>query len=376
MRSAAHRAAVAFLILALGAGNPATAQEAPEEGLDELRAELDEIVRDHLDTHHVPGLAVGVVREGRVVLAEGYGIADPETGRAVSARSLFHVASVSKTFVATAVLQLVEREEVDLDAPVTEYLSDFRLDDERVAKVTIRQMLSHTSGMPDVEDYGWEEPEHDEGALARYVRGLADRRLLFEPGERWSYSNMAYEVLGHLVAEVSGKPFETYVRERILDPLEMNSSTFLLRETDPELRTTPHVGRRAPEVSEVYPYHRAHAPSSTMHSSAEEMCRWILVHAKRGKLGEARILEEASWEEMWKPQVEVAPDRAMGLGWFLAESPFGAWAFHGGRDVGFRSHLTILPEQGGGLVILGNWSDLPNRPLREELMEVAFPEAR
>jgi len=294
----------------------------------------------------------------------------------VSARSLFHVASVSKTFVATAVLQMVEREEVELDTPVTEYLSDFRLDDERVAKVTVRQMLSHTSGMPDVEDYGWEEPEYDEGALGRYVRGLADRRLLFEPGERWSYSNMAYEVLGHLVAEVSGKPFETYVRERILDPLEMHRSTFLLKETDPELRTTPHVGRSAPEVSEVYPYHRAHAPSSTLHSSAEEMCRWILACAQRGKLGEARVLEEASWEQMWTPQVEVAPDRAMGLGWFLADSPSGAWAFHGGRDMGFRSHLTILPEQGGGLVILGNWSDLPNRPLREELMEVAFPEAR
>jgi len=183
---------------------------------------------------------------------------------------------------------------------------------------------------------------------------------------------MAYEVLGAVVAQVSGMSFEEYVQRRVLKPLGMNRSTFLFRDTEPDLRTIPHVGRRTPVVSEVYPYHRAHAPSSTMHSNVEELCRWILVHAQRGELDDHRILMDVTHAEMWAPHARVRADREMGLGWFVAESPYGPWFFHGGRDVGFRSHVSVLPAQRGGIVIIGNHSDLPIRSLREELIAQVF----
>jgi CubicO group peptidase (beta-lactamase class C family) len=351
---------------------PAATGQASQHADDDLAAALDAVVAEFLEGRRVPGMAVGVVRDGSVIFAKGYGVADPESGRAVTARSLFHVASVSKTFVAAAVMQLVERGDVDLDTPVAKYLPYFRLADDRAGEITVRQMLSHTSGLPDVVDYAWDDPEVDDGALERYVRGLADRELRFGPGEGWSYSNMAYEVLGDLIAKVSGRPFETYMREAVLEPVGMARSTFLLEQVDPELRTVPHIGRGEPAVSNLYPYNRAHAPSSTQHSSAEEMCRWILVHAGRGELGGVRLLEESSVAELWKPLAHPRPDRGVGLAWFLADTAHGPRAFLGGRDVGFRSHVSVLPERGGGVVILGNHSELDIRTLRGALEEVAF----
>jgi CubicO group peptidase (beta-lactamase class C family) len=337
-----------------------------------LESALDDRILAFLETHAVPGLAVGVVKDGRTVYARGFGIADPETGRPVTARSLFHVASVSKTFTAAAVVQLAEDDRIDLDAPIRAYLPSFRLADDGFLVITVRQLLTHTSGMPDVLDYGWETPEDDDAALERYVRSLVGTRMIADPGARWSYSSMGYDVLGQLVASLSGRSFETHMRERILDPVGMQRSTFLRAEVEPGLGTTPHVGRWAPEVSPVYPFTRAHAPSSTLHSNAEEMCRWIIACAGRGTIEGRRILSSDAFGEMWTPHSAVRPGREQGMGWMLGASPLGLWALHGGRDVGFRSHLTVLPDQGGGLVILSNWSDTPVRILRDAIMAIAF----
>ena len=138
---------------------------------------------------------------------------------AVTPRSLFHMASITKPFVATAVMQLVEKGRMRLDAPLTTYLPYFKMADPRAQTITIAQLLSHTSGMPDVYDYEWDKPQYDDGALERYVRSVQDRTLLFAPGERIQYSNMAYEILGDVVAKASGMTFEDYVRQNILEPL-------------------------------------------------------------------------------------------------------------------------------------------------------------
>lgn len=128
------------------------------------------------------GLSVGIVREGQLAYTGAFGVRDLETREPVMERSLFHLAAVSKPFVATALVQLVERGAVALDAPVIDYLPYFRLADERSSLLTIRQVLSHVSGMPDTDDYGWERPEHDEGALERYVRSLSGEQLIGDPG--------------------------------------------------------------------------------------------------------------------------------------------------------------------------------------------------
>lgn len=375
-RSNAHvlAALLSFTLMCPSALSGARSDITDDKGHDALEEQLDRLIGQFLEAHPVPGLAVGIVKEGEVVYAKGFGIAEIGTDRPITPQSLFHTASLSKTFVATAIMQLVEQDRLDLDAPVTKYVPYFKLDDERAERITIRQALTHTSGMPDVRDYQWDKLEHDDGTLERYVRNLKNRKLMAPPGQRFHYSNMAYEVLGDVIAKVSGAPFETYVKEQILGPLDMRQSTFLKPATDAELRTTPHVGRHEAGISPIYPYNRAHAPSSTLHSNVEELCHWILANLNRGRRDDRRILQERSYDKLWKPHANAGRDIEIAMAWLVAERPYGRLVFHGGRDIGFQSHVTLLPDTQGGLVILSNTSDVRISALRNAMMKMTFGE--
>src|SRR5262245_1047674 len=127
--------------------------------------QIDYIIGQIVQFYEIPGLAVGIVKDQKLVYARGFGVKSRATGEPITPTSLFHLASISKLFVATAIVQLVESGQVELHAPVVKYLPYFKLDDERYIAVTVQQMLSHTSGMPNEdEDFGWDRPEYDEAA--------------------------------------------------------------------------------------------------------------------------------------------------------------------------------------------------------------------
>ncbi len=275
-----------------------------------------------------------MIDDGKVVYEKGFGVQSLKGKDPTTPRSLFHMASITKPFVATAVMQLVEKGRMSLDAPITTYLPYFEIADPRAKTITVRQMLTHTSGMPDVDDYEWDRPQYDDGALERYVRSLKDQKLVFAPGERMQYSNMAYEILGDAVAKASGMTFEEYVRQNILQPLGMADSTLLVKDTDPALMTWGHEldGKGHPFASHVYPYNRPHTPSSDLHSNVRDMSRWAIANLDAatldgGQLDSQRILEKATLEKMWTPAHELAapgPDvrrQAIGLSWFLGNAP-------------------------------------------------------
>jgi CubicO group peptidase (beta-lactamase class C family) len=291
---------------------------------DRTIRKIEELIGKAVREETVPGLATAITEGGELTYARGHGVLNVDSKVPVTPETLFHLASVTKTFVATAILQLMEWGRLDIDMPVVTYLPYFRLQDERYAEITIAQMLSHTSGMPDTDEYGWDRPEYDDGALERYVRGLGDLTLLSSPGQRYAYSNIAYEVLGDVISKVSGLSFEEYVRRELLLPLGMVQSTLLVREADPALLASPHVRTESGEVvvSDVFPYNWAHAPSSTMYSNLLELSRWTMTHLNRGALGEARILSSEIYDRMWHPWADRRgrywPD--VGLCWSGAAS--------------------------------------------------------
>jgi CubicO group peptidase (beta-lactamase class C family) len=315
---------------------------------------LEQTVAAALATGKLAGLAVGIVQDSAIVYTKGFGVRNVETGEPVTAASLFHLASVSKPFSATAIMQLVEQGKVALDDPVVEHLPDFRLADARYAEITIRQLLNHTAGMPDVADYEWETPQTDEGALERYARSLTDQTLSAAPDEKFAYSNMAFEVLGALIARVTGMSFEAYMKTQILTPLGMHRSTFLRSEVPAALATTPHVGEERATVSPVYPYNRRHAPSSTLHSNAREMCRWALTNLNRGDLDGVRILQPASYDLLFKRYRETSEGNAIGLSWFHADYKGHRRISHGGGDTGYASYLALFPDQGAAVAVMAN----------------------
>lgn len=342
-----------------------------------LDSQLNSLCAQVQTAFDLPGLAVGVVQDGQVAYTGAWGVRSIATQEPVTPQSLFHMASVSKLFVATAVMQLWEQGLVELDAPVVRYLPYFTLADERHTAITVGQMLSHTAGMPDVEDYHWDQPEYDAGAAERFVRSLHDRQMIGDPGDHFAYSNMAFEVLGDLIAKVSGQSFEDYVQEHVLEPLGMTSSTFLKEEVSPALATSPHLRTPRLAVSDIYPYHRAHAPSSTLHSSAEEMCTWGLAHLNRGTIHGRQILAPATYDLLWRPHAPILRDdepsgEEIGLGWFLREHRELRTVSHGGGDVGYNTYLTMVPEKGVAVVVLVNVLPAPVQTLARAALDIAL----
>lgn len=322
---------------------------------------LDVVLQEIMEPWQIPGLAVGLVCGGEVAYAKGFGVQSLDTQSPVTLDSIFCTTSVSKCFVTTAIMQLAERELINLDSPLVEYLPYFQMDDERYKQIKIRQMLSHTSGIPDMEEHQYSaflsHPEWDDGASERYVRGLKDQKLIGNPGENFQYSNIAFNVLGDLIAKVTGNTFEGYLKEQVLNPAGMPNSTFLLSEVPPELLSVPHLCLPDMKVSPFYPYHRAEAPASFLHSSIMDMCHWGITCLNRGTFLDKRILSKESYDAMWKPvadQGRVRPSmyEEIGLGYTLGHYKGVKTVSHGGMGFGWSDFFLILPEQNCAAVLL------------------------
>ena len=357
---------------------------------DSLSVEVTRVAEAFMQERRIPGLALGIIRNGRPVYAKGLGVARLGSPTSVTERTLFHMASVTKPFVATAIMQLVERGRIDLDAPVTRYLPYFRMKDPRASGMTIRQLLNHTAGMPDVTDYAWDRPEYDAGALERYVRGLSDSALLSDPGTKWAYSNIGFEVLADVIAKVSGEAFEDYVQRQILTPAGMKSSTLLMSDLDSTLLAWGHIhrGPTTVEPSNVYPYNRRHAASSTLHSNVTDMLRWAMINLRRGELDGNRILAESSYVRLWAPSRDMTAELqerarqarieipwqsyAVGLSWFVVGYRGKRLINHSGGDRGFRSDLYLAPDDSVAVVVMANDQTADVAKLSRAVLDILF----
>ncbi len=331
---------------------------------------LQPLLEEFIGNQGVPGFTIVVVARLRVAYSYSFGMTDSENPTPVTNRSLFHMASVTKPFTATAVMQLAQRRKIALDAPVAEYLPYFKVHGKYKGAVTVRQMLTHTAGLPDVTDYHWGDPHDDDGALERYVRSLRDLQLEFRPGTAFRYSNIGYDILGDLVFKASGKTYDDYVYDHILAPLGMTESTMLARKVNRRALVLGHVldSEGDPRASRVYPYNRAHSPSSGLISNAKDMTRWAIANLNRGELRGRRILRSKTYDAMWQSarQLDDLPGgsgTSVGLGWFLKSHRGNLLITHSGGDTGFLSDLALLPEKGIAVVWMSNCDWIDNGPL-------------
>ncbi|WP_034850106.1 serine hydrolase [Clostridium hydrogeniformans] len=342
---------------------------------------LDSVIERYMDLEAFPGVSVGVVYNKKILYTKGFGVKNISTKEPITEHSLFHMASVSKTFVCIGIMQLAEKGKIDLDGALVDYLPYFKLDDSRYKEITIRQLLSHTSGMPDEEDYEWDKPQYDDEALERYVRSIEGKKLMWSPGEKFAYSNIAYEILGDVIAKVSGMSFEDYMKNNILSPLNMSESTFFKPETSKDLLTTPHViGARegyVPVVSEIFPYNRYHGPSSTLYSNLVELCNYAIANLNHGKFKDSIILKEDSYLEMWKEHSEtgwIKKNSNVGLTWFLGEYKGYRFISHSGLDTGFMSILALVPEKGVAAIIMTNSDYIGTGELLNSTLNIVLEE--
>jgi CubicO group peptidase (beta-lactamase class C family) len=330
--------------------------------MEERFDRLVPLIEDAMRRQRVPGLSIAVVQGGLVRFARGFGVTDLDAPHPVTPDTAFPCASISKTFVATALVRLEEEGALDLGARVVDLLPCFRPLDPRARAITCLDLLRHTSGLPDLDPLGvWDDPRRDARALPAYVESLRDVRLRSEPGREQHYSSMGFEILGAVIEEVTREPFEGALDRLVLAPLSMRASTFRERARGPSV-ARGHVASREGEIvpTGVVPFSRSHLASGTLSSSALDMTRWIVANLRGGELDGARVVSAHAHARMLAraASTDRADGAGMGAGWHLRGHGGVAIFGHGGWDVGFRAGLSIAPELGFGVVVLNNfhWS--------------------
>jgi CubicO group peptidase (beta-lactamase class C family) len=339
-------ALVAIVLLALV---PGVDGQAPAGRFDALIAFAEGKMREH----KIPGAAIGIVDNGAIT-TRGLGVTNVEEPLAVTGHTVFPIASISKTFAATAMMRLVEQGKVDLKAPVRTYVPEFKVRDENVARdATVWNLLTHSGG--------WEGqisgPERGEDTLRNFVATvMADNMQVAPPGAAWSYNNAGYSVAGHLIEAVTKTSINRAMRDLVFTPLGLAHAGTTTGEFIVNRFAAGHVLRNeAPSLMRPY----THATSVT--SGGIGLCIDDLMTYAKFHLGDGtnasgeRILSRASLDLMQTPQLEKqSTDDAIGIGWHIRRAGGVRVAGQGGTAGGHILVLSIVPERNFAIGILTN----------------------
>lgn len=317
---------------------------------------IDSMAKAQQASFELPGLAVGLIKDNRVIYAKGFGVQSLNSSKPLTKYSLYHMASVSKPVVATAIMQLVDKGKIKLEEKLTHYLPYFKMKDARYQAITIKHILTHTSGIPDVEDYEWDKPQYDDGAAERFARSFVNTSLDFAPGTKHRYSNAAYDILAAVIAKVSGVTFEKYMKKYLFEPIGMANTTFVKPDVPEKLATAAHVLNQNLEmaVSPVYPYNRRHAPSSTMHANIHDMLLWAKMYLNKGVMNQKRIISAKAYQALTTSLVKTGRRDSICLGWFTTPVRKYRMLRHSGGDTGFTTYFGFIPEKGLAVFVMGN----------------------
>ncbi|HEX5709323.1 MAG TPA: serine hydrolase [Pyrinomonadaceae bacterium] len=324
-------------------------------------AAAEKVIEEKRQELGIPGMALAVVKDDRVVLLKGYGVKDFERKLPVTPDTLFAIGSSSKAFTALTVMLGVDEGKLSLEDSPKKYLPYFRMrDPETDAKITVRDLLSHSSGL-NRTDIPWVTGTLNREEVIR-VAGLAKPTAKLR--EKFQYQNVMYSAAGEVAAKVHGKKWEDVVRERIFRPLGMKGSNLTVDETlkapdyslgyeydDDTKETRRRPMRDFPQV----------AAAGAINSSARDMAQWLRLMTGGGTFDGQRLVSEKSFAELLTPQTKISPDGRIsyGLGWFLREWRGHKVAEHGGNIDGFNALVALMPEQKLGFVMLTNVSGSP-----------------
>lgn len=319
-----------FLVMLQSCSDPSFKQNLNvKESLSGFTGKVDSIVINKMNEYNIPGLAIGLVRNDSVIYSKGYGVRNIENRKPVSDRTIFHTASISKLFTASAILKLVSEGQLSLEDNLCELIPELQVIDERSKKITLKDLLNHTSGLPDVNNYHWENHHQSDTSLKEYVSSLRCE-LESEPSATYSYSNLGYNLLGYVIEKTTNSSFEEYVKNNILNPSGMIVSDFRYFVIPDSLKTSPYTKNKISgkvQERDDYPYTREHAASSTLNASSIELSKWMISCMRFSHIG------------LGFQQFDFDSKHAVG---------------HFGGDRGFRSFLMMIPEEQMGLVVLGN----------------------
>jgi len=315
--------------------------------------DLSQFVEENLAKSNVPGLAIGVLHQGEMHTA-GFGVTNVDHPLPVTDETLFQIGSVTKTFVGTAIMRLVEMGKLDLDATVQTYLPEFKVADEAAStQATLRHLLTHTCGW--VGDFFHGTGDGDD-ALARYVADMAPLEQLAPIGTTLSYNNAAFPVLGRIIEKVTGTTFEKALHELVLEPLGLENSYLVPTDAMPHRFVAGHLeGDNGPQVAHPWPIERSNRPMGGIICHVKDLLCYARLHLGDGTTGDGtRFLSADSLAKMHSPQTTYWENEHWGLSWSVKQVS-GKWQIsHSGSTHGFVCMLTLFPEHDFAVAVLTN----------------------
>jgi CubicO group peptidase (beta-lactamase class C family) len=366
---------VALVIVRLSAaGQPDAITSDPE--FQSTVQILSTWIRAQIEYAGIPGLAIAVVHDKDLLWSAGFGVRDLATREPVTPGTIFRIASITKTFTSTATLILRDQGKLDLDDPVARHLSWFTYRNAYPDEpVTIRQLLTHTSGLPREAAFPyWSENEFP--TREQLIEAFKTQESIFEPGTRIKYSNLAMAILGEIVAKASGMPYERFIQSAILDPVGMKSTSVFLT---PEFRKRLATGysRRMPDGSrKPTPVmdSKGIAPAANISSTVEDVALYAAAHMQEDRGDSGVLLKPVTLREMHRVAfVNSDWDGGYGLGFSVAKTPKRLLYGHAGWAGGHRSQLRISPSEKVGVIVMLNCDDGDATMFADRAMAMVAP---
>ncbi|HVP48632.1 MAG TPA: serine hydrolase [Bryobacteraceae bacterium] len=321
----------------------ASSNIAPRNDYAAVASALEPFIEHELADKQLPAISIALVDDQQIVWAQGFGLADPGLEAPATAGTIYRAGSVSKLFTDIGIMQLVERGELDLDAPVTRYLPDFQPKNPFGKPITLRELMSHRSGLvrePPVGNYF----DPTEPSIAATVASLNSTALVYAPGTHTKYSNAGVTVAGYVLERLKGEPYARYLKRAVIEPMGLTDSAF---EPEPRLLhglakayMWTYEGRTFPAPS----FQLGIGPAGCLYTSTTDLGHFLSVLFARGKGPRGQVLKSSTLEQMWQPQGEF------GIGFRITTFEGRRIVRHGGAIYGFATELAALPDDKLGVI--------------------------
>jgi CubicO group peptidase (beta-lactamase class C family)/D-alanyl-D-alanine dipeptidase len=349
-RATKHVASLCFFFFLVGGFTFQFPDISPRADYTAVVAELERVIAHEMQDKKLPALSIALVDDQQTVWAKGFGMEDPDRKIPATAETVYRVGSVSKLFTDIGIMQLMEAALVEADAPITKYLPDFKPNNPFNKAITLRQLMSHRSGLvrePPAGNYF----DDATTSLAQTVQSLNSTTLVYEPEKRIKYSNAGIATVGYVLEKTQKQPFTEYLQKAVLSPMGLNHSSFV---------PTPEIAKHLAKAymwsydgrQFVAPtFQLGMAPAGSMYSTVTDLARFMSILFNGGKGPQGQILKKATLEKMWTPQFAPAGEKnGFGIGFALSELQGHRRIGHGGAMYGFATELEALPDAKLGVI--------------------------
>jgi CubicO group peptidase (beta-lactamase class C family) len=354
-------ALMAILIFIAIAGPVVSQAQTPAASAADISARVDSYIAAEMRAEKIPGLALGVVQNGQMIKAQGYGLANVELDVPVKLETIFQTGSVGKQFTATAVMMLVEDGKVRLDDPIGKYLSGVPA---AWNSITVRNLLTHTSGIPDYESDSLTKKDaafidlRKDYTEAELFQKFTSLPLDFLPGSKWSYSNTSYVLLGILIHKVTGQFYGDVLQERVFRPLGM-TSTRIISEADiiPNRAAGYRLVKGELKNQEWVSPALNTTADGALYTNIIDMAKWD------GALYTEKLLKQGSLDQMWSPvQLTTGKSYPYGFGWRVTTVNDHRLIEHGGAWQGFTTQISRFVDDKFTVIVLTNLDSEHSQP--------------